>query len=108
MTDNARIVRDYIAAACPNPERLLEAFTALESELAAAKADLERAREEERERIGRLLAPTHDGGHPTVCLVDWDLEGEDHRMLYGQALLDFLKTGTVESRAALAPEQKGE
>lgn len=67
MNDNARIVREVIALFAnlhPWPlhkdqraeiDRGLAALAALETELATAKADLERAREEERDRVIAIM-----------------------------------------------------
>ena len=109
MNDNARIVREALIACatileCDMADDLMR-LTALESELATAKADLERAREEARK--GPALEPItrHD--------VDRAVEDERERCAFAAYRWAHESWGTprfslTDCRAALAPEQKGE
>ena len=111
MTDNARIVREALdtgghahrcgvewAYACDcgagkTIEAGYAALTALETELATAKADLARAREEERERIVAIITDPHNN-------ILW--------VVPGSSRVQAIHADPRMIRAALAPEQKGE
>jgi hypothetical protein len=93
MTDNARIVREFIETSeplgCVGIAEANAAMDRLETELSDLKAELERARGEERERIIGIITDPHNQ-------ITWRCpEGAsvhaDPRFI----------------RAALAPEQKG-
>ena len=136
MTDNARIVREALAhdSLCDVSMRLgecncrvkhgLSALTALETELATAKADLKRA----REAINSALEWFHNPDeHPLTQferIGDWfysetghlrpgkddrteDTSSPENRDRFVKWCQDKSRERLAILRAALAPEQKG-
>lgn len=91
MTNNARIVRDYIVASCPNPERLLAALTALETELASAKTN----EEETMIVLKRIVAIAEEHG--------WKNDGA---VLLSSFLRDFIATAKADLERAQEEERE--
>ena len=94
MTDNARIVERALYAAYlkgVDTSNANVALTAIETELSAAQAELERAREEERERIIAIITDPEN-------LICWLTP------LFGH--IESIHADPRFIRAALAPEQK--